>query len=128
MQEKDLFEKVEERNPFAGIFSETSETNEFYITIAGFKNYYNLAPFRIGASVLCAKEPDNSFDAEAIRVFLPMIGTVGYVANSVGTVAGGTMSAGRLYDKVGKVFAAQVLFIADSKIICKVLPIENDIK
>lgn len=50
---------------------------------------------------------------------MPYIGTVGYVANSPNTVAGGTMSAGRIYDHVRKKFYARVMFTTSSKIICK---------
>lgn len=93
---------------------------EMFITVTGFRNYSGAAPFRIGRLVRCAKEPDNTYDKEAIRCTMPMLGTVGYVANSWGTVAGGTMSAGRVYDRVGKRFYARVLFTTGSKIICRV--------
>lgn len=93
---------------------------EMFITVAGFRNYSGAAPFRIGRLVRCAKEPDNAYDKEAIRCTMPMLGTVGYVANSWGTVSGGTMSAGRVYDRVGKRFYARVLFTTGSKIICRV--------
>ncbi len=93
---------------------------EMYITVTGFRNYSGPAPFRIGRLVRCAKEPDNAYDKEAIRCTMPMLGTVGYVANSWSTVAGGTMSAGRVYDRVGKRFYARVLFTTSSKIICRV--------
>lgn len=75
---------------------------EKFISITGFKNYSGSIPFRIGYLVRCEKEPDNPYDSEAIKCTMPVIGTVGYVANSCNTVAGGTMSAGRIYDKVGK--------------------------
>lgn len=93
---------------------------EMFITVTGFRNYSGPAPFRIGRLVRCAKEPDNAYDKEAIRCTMPMLGTVGYVANSWSTVAGGTMSAGRVYDRVGKRFYARVLFTTNSKIICRV--------
>ena len=93
---------------------------EMFITVTGFRNYSGAEPFRIGRLVRCAKEPDNAYDKEAIRCTMPMLGTVGYVANSWGTVAGGTMSAGRVYDRVGKRFYARVLFTTGSKIICRV--------
>ncbi len=93
---------------------------EMFITVTGFRNYSGPAPFRIGRLVRCAKEPDNAYDKEAIRCTMPMLGTVGYVANSWSTVAGGTMSAGRVYDRVGKRFYARVLFTTTSKIICRV--------
>ena len=76
---------------------------EKYISITGFKNYSGILPFKIGYLVRCEKETDNPYDSEAIRCTMPIIGTVGYVANSFTTVAGGTMSAGRVYDKVGKI-------------------------
>lgn len=93
---------------------------ELYVTITGFKNYYDRKPFRIGQLIRCAKEPDNTFDAEAIRCFLPLIGTVGYVANSANTVAGGTYSAGRLYDQVPRRFYVRVCFTTFTKVICRV--------
>lgn len=93
---------------------------EMYITITGFRHYYGTTPFRIGNLIRCSKEPDNAIDAEAIRCFLPMIGTVGYIANSAGTVAGGTHSAGRIYDRVPDRFYVRVCFTTCSKVICKV--------
>ena len=47
------------------------------------------------------KEPDNEYDKEAIKVEMPGIGQMGYVANSPYTVVGESYSAGRLYDKIG---------------------------
>ena len=41
-----------------------------------------------------------TFDAEAIKVELEGLGTVGYVANSPYTVLGESYSAGRLYDEI----------------------------
>lgn len=93
---------------------------EKYISITGFKNYSGIYPFKIGYLVRCEKEPDNPYDSEAIKCTMPVIGTVGYVANSHNTVAGGTMSAGRVYDKVSKKFYARVLFTTFTKIICRI--------
>ncbi|MDD3261098.1 MAG: hypothetical protein PHU79_04180, partial [Oscillospiraceae bacterium] len=76
-------------------------------------------PFRIGQLIRCRKEPENVYDDEAICCSLPMLGTVGYVANSPSTTAGGTMSAGRLYDRVPKRFYVRVCFTSFTKIICK---------
>ena len=67
---------------------------EQYVTITGFKYYYGVTPFKIGKKIKCVKEPDNPYDGEAIRAVMKHIGTVGYVANSPYTVAGGTKSAG----------------------------------
>ena len=93
---------------------------DLYITITGFDHYYGKKPFAIGNLIRCGKEPDNRYDGEAIRCSLPMLGTVGYIANSAHTVAGGTMSAGRLYDRVGERFYVRVMFTTYSKIICRV--------
>ena len=94
--------------------------NEKYISITGFRNYSGILPFKIGYLVRCEKETDNPYDSEAIRCTMPIIGTVGYVAHSCNTVAGGTMSAGRVYDKVGKKFYVRVMFTTFTKIICRV--------
>lgn len=93
---------------------------EKYITITGFNNYNGLVPFKIGYLVRCEKDTDNHYDSEAIKCTMPMLGVVGYVANSSNTVAGGTMSAGRAYDKVEKKFYARVLFTTFTKVICKI--------
>lgn len=69
----------------------------------------------------CVKEPDNLYDGEAIKVAMKEIGIVGYVANSAYTVAVGTMSAGRIYDKVGRKFRVEVMFITASQVICRVV-------
>ncbi len=98
---------------------------EKYITITGMNHYFGTEPFKVGKRVRCEKEPENPYDAEAIRVSLKNLGTVGYVANSPYPSAIGTMSAGRVYEKVGKRFKAEVMFITSSKVICKVLPKEE---
>lgn len=104
---------------------------EMYVTITGFKYYYGAAPFKIGKKVKCVKEPSNPYDSEAIKVVMKHIGTVGYIANSLYTSATGTMSAGRIWEKVGKKFYARVMFITSSKVICRVVEEgdkESDVK
>ena len=98
---------------------------EMYITITGFKHYYGVAPFKIGKKVKCIKEPNNPYDSEAIKVVMKHIGTVGYVANAPYTAATGTMSAGRIWEKVGKKFYARVMFITSTKVICRVVEEEE---
>ncbi|MBQ7296392.1 MAG: hypothetical protein IJW86_09420 [Clostridia bacterium] len=92
-----------------------------YITITGANNYFGKAPFKIGRAFKLEKEPDNSFDCEAIKVSHPLIGTVGYVANSIHTVYEGTHSAGRLYDKIGDTAFIEVMFITHSSVIARIL-------
>ena len=93
---------------------------EMFATITGFTKYGGLAPFKLGGLVRCEKEPDNAYDGEAIKCTLPLLGAVGYIANSTSTVVGGTMSAGRLYDKVDSKFYIRVLFMTHSSVICRV--------
>ena len=93
---------------------------EKFVTITGFNNYCGEQIFAIGRLVRCEKEPDNPYDAEAIRCTLPVVGKVGYIANSVATVAVGTMSAGRVLDKVTSKFYVRVMFRTCSKVICRV--------
>lgn len=94
---------------------------ERYITITGMGHYYGIQPFSIGKKIKCVKDFDNPYDSEAVKVTMKEIGTVGYVANTPYTKATGTMSAGRIYEKVGKKFWVEVMFITSSKIICRVL-------
>ncbi len=56
-------------------------------------------PFKVGKVFKILKDEENLNDEEAIRAELLMIGTIGYVANSVNTVFAVTVSAGRLYEK-----------------------------
>ena len=92
-----------------------------FITITGIDHYYGKTPFEIGRIARISKEPENPHDPEAIRVELPVIGTIGYVANSTNTVYRGTASAGRIYDKIGDYAFARVFFVTHSSAIALVL-------
>ena len=94
---------------------------ETYVTITGMNHYYGLRPFSVGKRIKCMKEKNNPYDDEAIKVVMKEIGTVGYIANSPYTAATGTMSAGRIYEKVKKKFTVEVMFITSSKVICRVV-------
>ncbi|MCI1959923.1 MAG: DNA-binding protein [Clostridia bacterium] len=94
---------------------------EKYVTITGVNHYYGMRPFFIGKRIKCIKDTENPYDSEAIKVVMKGIGTVGYIANSPSTCATGTMSAGRIYEKVKKNFVIEVMFITSSKVICKVV-------
>ena len=74
---------------------------EMYFTIAGCSHYYGTQFMEKGMKVKLEKEPDNPYDKEAIMVKIKGLGKCGYVANSPYTVQGESMSAGRLYDKIG---------------------------
>lgn len=99
--------------------------DNYFITITGAKHYYGLQPFKINRIVKLVKEPDNDYDPEAVRVELPYIDTIGYVANSVNTVFDGTVSAGRLYDRIDDYAYAQILFVTHSSAIAVVIPKEE---
>ena len=47
-------------------------------------------------------------------------GYMGYVANSAYTVLGDSMSAGRIYDKIGKKAKAKVGLVTDHGTICSI--------
>ena len=96
-----------------------------FITITGVKNYFGMKPFRVGKIFRIVKEDDNDYDEEAIRAELPAIDTIGYVANSTSTVYAGTVSAGRLYDKIDDYAYAQTMFITHSSVIALVLSPEE---
>lgn len=94
---------------------------DIFITITGLNHYLGMKPFKVGRKVRLVKDKENDFDSEAIRVELPYIDTIGYVANSTHTVYDGTLSAGRVYEKIAEKAVAQVMFITHSGVIAKVL-------
>ena len=96
-------------------------TQDLFATVVGLKNYKGNQVFKLGSIVKLIKEPDNDFDTEAIKCELNYIGKTGYLANSTTTVIKGTMSAGRIYDKIVDVSFAEVKFIANDSVIAKVL-------
>lgn len=93
---------------------------KMYVTITGCVYRYGLAVFKPGMTVTLIKEPENKYDREAIRVEVEGLGIVGYIANSPKTVRGTSMSAGRLYDKIGGKVKATVDFILPDSVICSV--------
>lgn len=97
------------------------EEKDLYFTVNAVNMFHGIKPFKIGSLIKLVKEPENNYDSEAIVVELRYAGPSGYVANSVKTVAKGTYSGGRLYDKILNVDYAQVKFIVDETIIAKVL-------
>ena len=72
-----------------------------FFTLTGTKHYFGDEFLEAGMRLELVKEPDNEHDKEAIYVTLEGLGKIGYVANSPYTVIGESMSAGRLYDKIG---------------------------
>ena len=96
-----------------------------FVTITGLRHYYGAKPFEIGRIFKLVKEPDNDYDNEAICACLPFIDKIGYVANSTNTVYQGTISAGRLYDKIEDYAYARTMFITHSSVIALLLDKEE---
>ena len=93
---------------------------EMYFTIAGCSHYYGTQFMEKGMKVKLEKEPDNSYDKEAIMVKIKVLGKCGYVANSPYTVQGESMSAGRLYDKIGDKAKGRIVFVIGGTAVCRI--------
>lgn len=93
---------------------------EMYFTIVGCNHYYGTEFMEKGMKVKLVKEPDNEYDKEAIQVKIKGLGKVGYVANSPYTVQGESMSAGRLYDKVGDKAKGKIVFVVGGTAVCRI--------
>lgn len=91
-----------------------------YFTIAGCNHYFGSDFMEKGMKVKLEKEPDNEYDKEAIQVKVKGLGKIGYVANSPFTVKGESMSAGRLYDKIGDKAKGKVVFVVDGGVVCRI--------
>lgn len=94
--------------------------NKLFITIAGTEFRHGSDFLEKGDVLNLVKEPDNEYDTEAIAVKVTPLGKIGYVANSVRTRIGETMSAGRLYDKIGDEARAEVVYTIDQGVVAVV--------
>ena len=92
---------------------------EIFFTIAGTNHYFGSDFMKQGMKVKLIKEPDNEHDREAIRVELKGLGKVGYVANSPYTVLGESMSAGRIYDRIGDEAKGKILIVTSRGVVCQ---------
>lgn len=91
-----------------------------FITLTGTKYYYGNDFLKKGMKIRLEKEPDNEYDKEAIKVTCEGLGKIGYVANSSYTVMGESMSAGRVYDKIGDTAYAKVVLMTAAGTLCKI--------
>ena len=82
--------------------------NDIYITLVGFNQFHGTKPFKINSLLKLVKDPNNQYDLEAIGVHMRYAGQ-------------GTMSGGRLYDKILDTDFAEVKFISNDSIIAKIL-------
>lgn len=94
---------------------------KIYFTIAGTKHHYGQEFFEPKQEVKLTKEPDNEYDKEAIKVEMDGLGLVGYVANSPFTVQGESMSAGRLYDRIGDTAKGVVKYVLPQGVLCELV-------
>lgn len=92
-----------------------------YFTVVATDFCYGTSFMKRGDKVTLEKEPDNKYDKEAIMVKMEGLGKVGYVANSAHTVKGESMSAGRMYDKIEDREQAEVMYVMDSAVLCKMV-------
>ena len=95
---------------------------KLYFTVAGTNHHYGTKFMEPGMEVNLVKEPDNEYDKEAIKVEMPGLGLVGYVANSPYTVQGESMSAGRLYDRIGDTAVGKILYVLPQGVLCEIIP------
>lgn len=100
--------------------------SKIFITIAGMNYRYGTDILEKGDIVKLVKDPDNDYDKEAIKVKAEGLGTVGYVANSTKTVKGECMSAGRVYDRIGRKAHAKVVCVTPFGAICQIF--KGDLK
>lgn len=99
---------------------EETKMSKVLFTLTGTNYRYGTDFLEVGMTLSLEKEPDNEYDKEAIKVDYDGLGTIGYVANSTKTVKGETLSAGRIYDKIGKKAKAKVLVVLPDGAICKI--------
>ena len=92
---------------------------KIYFTITGTNYRYGHDFLEPGMKVKLEKEPDNPYDAEAIKVSMKGLGQIGYVANSTLTVKGESWSAGRIYDRFGKKTGGTVMVVLPDGVLCK---------
>ena len=92
--------------------------SKMYFTITGTTYRYGHDFLEPNMAVRLAKEPDNEYDTEAIKVELEGMGRIGYVANSPYTVTGESFSAGRLYDKIGDTAEGTGLYVLPKGVLC----------
>ena len=93
--------------------------SKMYFTLTGTRHYDGQDFLKNGMKIYLEKERDNEYDKEAIKVTCEGLGKIGYIANSSYTVIGDSMSAGRIYDKIGDTAKAKVELVTDYGIICR---------
>ena len=95
-------------------------SKKIFFTVTGTKYYHGKDFLKPGMKMKLVKEHDNQYDAEAIRAEMEGIGKIGYVANSPNTVLGESLSAGRLYDHIGKKGYGKVKIVTDHGVVYRI--------
>lgn len=98
---------------------------KIYFTLTGTKYYSGSDFLEPGMKVTLEKEPDNEYDREAVQVKMKGLGKIGYVANSPYTVLGESMSAGRLYDRIGDRAKGKVVLVTRQGVLCRLCGKKN---
>ena len=97
------------------------DDEKMFITINHLDDYGSTVYLRVGQKLKLKKDRDNCYDDEAIAVYDSHDTKTGYVANSVSTVARGTLSAGRVYDRIAEESECLIRFIYDDMFIAQVV-------
>lgn len=92
-----------------------------YITVNHLDDFNTTYTFRPNDILKLKKDHNNCYDDEAITAYSKHNYKCGYVANSVGTVARGTYSAGRAYDQFEEEIYCVVRFIIEDFMICELI-------
>ena len=94
-----------------------------YITVNHLDDFNSTYMFKPGDVLTLKKDLNNCYDDEAIVVYDKHACKCGYVANSVHTVARGTFSAGRVYDRISNEEKCIVRFIMEDCLIGEISPL-----
>lgn len=94
---------------------------KLFVTINHIENYGGANFFKVGEELYLKKEVENFYDDEAIAVYKLSETKCGYIANSVETVARGTYSAGRIYDKIKDNDICVVRFIFEEVLVAEII-------
>ena len=95
--------------------------DKIYVTINHLDNYGGAKTFRVNDELMLMRDTDNPFDDEAIAVYNRHNIKCGYVANSVYSVARGTCSAGRVYERINDGTGCIIRFITEDSLIAELL-------
>lgn len=95
--------------------------DKLILTATGYYFYNGIDPFEDNKYFKLVKEPENKYDSEAIRIEDFSGEKIAYVANSYNTILKGTISAGRLYDKIDDISYCKVHELTNDGIICEVV-------